>query len=174
MPTPRDSCRGIRRTYGACITTLASKGWVSILCIGLAVYIVAAFLIIQSVGTNYARVLLSKPTYIIFGVMLANWALAAVTIWKRFPNLLSICIFVYNCLGHWSLVSFIILICYGPSMLPGGYMAYIVSGLIPGCIGLMIVVDIMRSVRARLFREIELATRSTDVELAARPTDNVV
>lgn len=53
-------------------------------------------------------------------------------------------------------------------------MAYIVSGLIPGCIGLMLAVDIMRSVRARLFREIELADRPTEVELAARPTDNVV
>lgn len=174
MPAPRDSCRGIRRTYGACITTLASKGWVSILCIGLAVYIVTAFLIIQSVRNNYAYIVLSKPTYIIFGVMVANWALAAVTIWKRLPNLLTLCIFVYNCLGHWSLVSFIILICYGSSILSGGYMSYIVSGLIPGIIGLMLAVDIMRSVRARLFREIELAARPTDVELAARPTDNVV
>jgi hypothetical protein len=89
--------------------------------------------------------------YIILIILGLTWLLAGFTIFKKLPNLLTLSIFVYKCIAHWSLVSSLILVFYGVSILPRFFITYLFSGLFPLIVLLFFCGDIMRSIRTRIF-----------------------
>jgi len=77
--------------------------------------------------------------------------------WKVWPNVITFTIFIYNCLGHWSLVSFVILIFYGFGNLPVSFTLYLSAVLIPEVLLLLFCGDILQAKRAALFKELDPA-----------------
>jgi hypothetical protein len=115
-------------------------------------------MIYNSVYTSLIANMLSTSGYSVFGVLLVTWVIAVVSILKNMPNLLTIAIFVYTCLGHWSLISLTILVFYGlGNHLPGYILMYLCAILLPSIMLLQISGELMRAKRALMFKELEQA-----------------
>ena len=151
----RDFCKGLRKTYTACIQCLSRNPWIAFGCIGLPVYYLSGFIIAQHTRNINVANIFASPSYIILAILLISWLVAGITLWKSLPNLLTVCKFVFSCLAHWSLVSFCILIFYGISVLPAVYMQYLAAVLLPAVILLIVSSDVMRTVRTNMFAHIE-------------------
>jgi hypothetical protein len=71
------------------------------------------------------------------------------------PNLLTVTIFSYTSLAHWSIISFLILMVYGWGVLPVGVFAYLTAILIPGTLVLLFCGDLLRVRRRKMFQALE-------------------
>jgi hypothetical protein len=161
--TARDSCQGLRKTYNAVIEALASHRVVAGALIGLPVYFIVGFIIVQYAHTSYVRSVLSSGSFTLMGFLAASWIVACISIKKVLPNLLSVSIFVYTCIGHWSIISLLIMILYGWSLIPSILTSYITGGLIPIIALLIVCSDIMRCIRKQLFEKLAVPLPLPDV-----------
>ena len=155
MVNQTDYCKGPRFVYAAFLKFVASKSVIAGLASGFTVFVVTTFIILQNIYNRAVFDIFSKPTLGIYFVLLASWFLCVLSIWRIMPNLLTFVIFVHNCLGHWSLVSFLLLLLYGNSALPIYYITYIIYGLIPGYLSLIVTVDLLRTLQTNMFAYLE-------------------
>lgn len=158
MNSSRDACVSLRKTYNAILNALTAWSWMAGVVAGAPVLYSIGFLIYNSVRPSYIASLLSTSGYSVFGILLFAWLIAMISIWKVLPNLLTFTIFIYTCLGHWSLVSFVILIFYGFHNLPGSYILYLCTILLPSILLLLFSGDLMRAKRKAMFHAIESST----------------
>jgi len=148
--THRDLCKGVRETYNSFLKVLSSNDKIAFFISGVPIYFISFFLIGHNVNARVTSSL-SYPSYIILVILGLTWLLAGFTIFKKLPNLLTLSIFVYKCIGHWSLISSLILVFYGVSILPRFFITYLISGLFPLIVLLFFCGDIMRTVRTRMY-----------------------
>jgi len=174
-----NACVSLRKTYTAILGALTAWSFMAGIIAGLPVIYFISFLIYNSINPSYIASLLSTSGYSVFGVLLFAWLIAILAICKNIPALLTFTIFIYNCLGHWSLVSFVILIFYGFSNLPGSYILYLSSILIPSILLLLFSSDLMLEKRSSMFRELErpvlpiVTSASTAPVMPPSPGDNM-
>jgi hypothetical protein len=159
----RDLCKGVRGTYNSLLKILSINDKISFFLSGVPIYFIAIFLMAHNINASVSNSL-SYPSYIILIILGMTWLLAGFTIFKKLPNLLTVSIFVYKCIGHWSLVSSLILIFYGVSILPRFFITYLVSGLFPLIVLLFFCGDIMRSVRTRMYSLINNETGNSGLQ----------
>ena len=161
----QDLFKGLRTAYNTLIQFLASNGSVAIALCGSPAYYMITFAMYQSINhaSNPATYAFSSSSYTLFGILFLFWILALISVWKLLPNLLTVSIFVFTCIGHWCLVSGAIMVFYGWSQLPYIYTSYLLSGLLPSILLLLISGDILRGVRKRFYGLLEtpLATTGT-------------
>lgn len=159
MNRGRDACISLRKTYNGFLKLLTTWTWLAYIVSGLPVLYIMTFMVYNSVNVSYIGSLLSTSGYSVFGVLLVAWIVAVISIWKNLPNLLTLTIFIYTCLGHWSLVSLIVLIFYGFSNLPGSYIAYLCTALLPSILLLILSGDLMRKKRSLMFEALNSQSR---------------
>ena len=170
MNRGRDACISLRKTYNALLKLITTWNWLACIVAGTPVLYIISFMIYNSVSPSYIATLLSTSGYSVFGVLLAAWCIGAISIWKNLPNLLTLTIFIYTCLGHWSLVSFIVLIFYGFKNLPGSYLLYLCTALLPSILLLLFSGDLMRKKRAMMFEALATpAVAVNDIGSATAP-----
>ena len=158
MPsTARDCCKGPRAAYNAVLTLIASNNVVAIIVAGVPVYLLVGLSIVYSTQGNPGYILFASATYTIMTVLVLSWVLFGIATYKVYPNAMSVSIFLYTCLGHWSLVSIIVMFVYGVRYVPLGVLWYLLSNIFPLIFTLLICSDIMRCLRHRLFEEIQRA-----------------
>ena len=157
MNRGRDACVILRKTYNAFLRLITTWNWLACIVAGTPIIYLLSFMIYNSVYTSVIANMLSTAGYSVFGVLLVTWVIAIISILRNMPNLLTIAIFVYTCLGHWALVSFIILIFYGFSNLHGYILIYLCTILLPSIMLLLISGDLMRAKRAMMFQALALA-----------------
>lgn len=167
MNRSRDACVSLRKTYNGLLNALTAWRWLAALLGGLPVLYIFAFLLYNALHVTVYTSYLAGATYSMFGVLIFGWLLAILSIFCMYPNLLTISIFLYKCLGHWALVSFIILLFYGFSYLPAQLTAYLAAGIIPSIILLLFCADILRNQRSRMFKTIEEANAAAHNATAA-------
>ena len=155
MNRGRDACVSLRKTYNGFLKLIITWNWLACGVAGTPVLYILSFMIYNSVNISVVSRMLSTSGYSVFGVLLVAWAVGIVSILKNMPNLLTFPIFIYTCLGHWSLVSFIILIFYGFSNLPGSIISYMCAILLPSILMLLISGDLLRAKRAMMFKLLE-------------------
>ena len=156
MNRGRDACVSLRKTYNAFLRLIITWNWLACIVAGTPMIYLLGFLIYNSVYTSLMANMLSTSGYSGFGILLATWVIAVISILRNMPNLLTIAIFVYSCLGHWSLISLLILIFYGlGNHLPGYILMYLCAILIPSILLLLISGDLMRAKRLLMFRALE-------------------
>ena len=153
----QDLFKGLRTAYNTLIQFLASNGSVAIALCGSPAYYMITFAMYQSINyaSNPATYAFSSSSYTLFGILFLFWILALISVWKLLPNLLTVSIFVFTCIGHWCLVSGAIMVFYGWSQLPYIYTSYLLSGLLPSILLLLISGDILRGVRKRFYGLLE-------------------
>jgi hypothetical protein len=103
----QDLFKGLRTAYNTLIQFLASNGAVAITLCGSPAYYMITFALYQSINhpSNPATYAFSSSSYTLFGILFLFWILALISVWKLLPNLLTVSIFVFTCIGHWCLVS---------------------------------------------------------------------
>jgi len=155
MIQSRDMCVSIRKTYDAVLQGLTVHPILAGFVTSLPVLYSLCYLIYDyTTPTAYTRYIIGS-VWSLFGVMLLGWMLSVLSIWRIYPNLLSVGIFFYKCIGHWALVSFTILLFYGYSYLPTLLTSYISAGVIPMIVLLLFCADVMRAQRTRMFTDLE-------------------
>jgi len=153
MNRGRDACVSLRKTYNAFLRLIITWNWLACIVAGTPMIYLLGFMIYNSVYTSLIANMLSTSGYSVFGVLLVTWIIAVISILRNMPNLLTIAIFVYTCLGHWSLISLTILIFYGfGNHLPGTILLYLCAILLPSIMLLLISGDLMRAKRALMFQ----------------------
>ena len=158
MNRGRDACVSLRKTYNAFLRLIITWNWLACIVAGTPMIYLLGFMIYNSVYTSLIANMLSTSGYSVFGVLLVTWVIAVISILRNMPNLLTIAIFVYTCLGHWSLISLLILIFYGfGNHLPVTILLYLCAILLPSIMLLLISGDLMRAKRALMFRALEQA-----------------
>ena len=182
-----DCCRGLRKSYNASLRCLSAKKAVAIIVSGLPFWYLLAEAIyisveLRAVSGSWTPLM---PLFHIFqsfsGVasgtgwslvsfVLISWILGMISIWKTLPNLLSIAIFVYKCIGHWSLISFFILIFGGLSYAASSLLFLFAASLLPPILLLLYCADVMRSMRGRMYDEIEEVRAARDAAAPAAAT----
>ena len=165
MQRGRDTCRSIRKTYDAILKVLTAWRWLPAILVGIPVLYIIGFLIYSSAITSLLASFLSGTGYTIFGVLMLAWILAIISIWKTYPNLISVSVFIYKCIGHWSLVSFLILLFYGMHYGAAAHIYYLVAFLLPPILLLLFCADMMRATRTRMFSEMERAISPENVTI---------
>lgn len=154
MSSTVDRCKGCRATYNAVVRAIASNNIISILFAGIPNYILISLVASQF---TYVHSLFSSASYTILSVLLLAWIIAIISALRVYPNLLSVPIFVYKCLAHWSLVSLLIVMFYGWQFVSLGIMGSLLGALFPLILTLYVCGDVLERVRARLFADIERA-----------------
>jgi len=167
MDRSKDTCIGVRKTYDAILGFLISIPGGTIVVAASPVVYLLSFLTYNASHPSYISILLTTSGFSIFSVLIVAWIVAGVSIWKNMPNLLTVTIFVYTCLGHWSLVSFLVVMFYGFGNMPLSYSGYLCSILIPSVMLLLFSSDLMRVKRSAMFKE--LAATALAVEGATAP-----
>lgn len=161
MPsTARDCCKGPRAAYNAVLTLIASNSVVAGIVSGIPVYLLVSLSIVYATQGNPAFVLFSSASYTIMTTLVLAWVLFGVATYRIYPNLMFISIFLYTCLGHWSLVSLFVMFVYGARYVSVQAMWYLLSNFFPLIGTLLICGEVMRRVRQRLFDEIQRADAS--------------
>lgn len=166
MNRSRDACVSLRKTYNALLNGLTAWRWLAAILSGAPIIYLFAFLLYNSLHTSIYTYYLSGATYSMFGVLIFAWLLAILSIFCMYPNILTFSIFLYKCLGHWALVSFIILLFYGFTYLPAQLTAYMAAGIIPSIVLLLFCADLLRNQRSRMFKAIEDAEASLQAATA--------
>jgi uncharacterized membrane protein len=157
--TAVDRCKGCRATYKAIARAIASNNIISILFAGIPIYI-----LITLTASQFGYIvhsLFASASYTILAVLLLAWILSTVSTLRVYPNLLSVSIFIYKCLSHWSLVSAIIVVFYGWKYVPLQIMGQLLGTLFPLILSLYVCGDILERVRQRLFEAIEQTHTAT-------------
>ena len=156
----RDYCKGCRTSYNAILGLLSANTIVAIAITGIPNYILIA--LSASQWSYFAYSIYSSATYTILGFLLAAWIIASASMIRVYPNLLSVSVFIYKCLAHWSLVSLLIMSFYGWKYMPTHIVGSLLGTLFPLIISLYICGDVFVSVRKRLFLQIEQAHAIVD------------
>ena len=146
----RDYCSGLRKAYNGILSGLSSNNVLAILVAGAPFY----YLLAVSVYGSTARSLFGAATWIFMSVLFLAWILAAVAAWKTMPNLLSISVFIYTSMGHWCLVSSLIVIFYLSSQMQLSYTGYILGATMPSTALLLFCGDVLRALRRRMYERI--------------------
>ena len=146
----KDYCSGLRKAYNGILSGLSSNNVLAILVGGAPFY----YLLAVSVYGSTARSLFGTATWIFMSVLFLAWILAAVAAWKTMPNLLSISVFIYTSMGHWCLVSSIIVIFYLSSQMALTYTGYILGATMPSTALLLFCGDVLRALRKRMYERI--------------------
>ena len=161
----RDYCKGCRSTYNAILGLLSQNNVLATIIAGLPNYILIG--LCASQWSYFAYSIYSSATYTILAFLLLAWIISIISIFKVYPNLLTVSIFVYKCLAHWSIVSLLIMIFYGWKYVPMQIVGSLLGTLFPLIISLFLCGDVLVSVRRRLFTIIETAqAHATHVETA--------
>jgi hypothetical protein len=166
--TAVDRCKGCRATYNAIVRAIASNNIISILFAGIPNYILIT--LSASQFTYYVHSIFASASYTILAVLLLAWILAIISALHVYPNLLSVSIFMYKCLAHWSLVSLVIVVFYGWTYVALGVMGSLLGTLFPLILSLYVCGDVLERVRQRLFGVIEqtaTATATVDASFGA-------
>lgn len=165
-----DRCKGCRAAYNAIIRAIGSNNIISILFSDIPNYLLISF-----AATRFFVVhsLFTSASYTIMSVLLVAWILAIISTLRVYPNLLSVSIFVYKCLAHWSLVSLLIVLFYGWQFLAVSIMGSLLGTLFPLILTLYVCGDVLHRVRARLFTDIQRlsATAVVDSSFSTGPSD---
>jgi hypothetical protein len=153
----RDFCKGLRATYGATLQFLAANGWLIGVVSGLPSYtLIVAMINIHSSSPQYfVADIIGRGLYVLFTLITLVWFLGLLSVWRVLPNLLTVTIFSYTSLAHWSIISFLILMVYGWGVLPVGVFAYLTAILIPGTLVLLFCGDLLRVRRRKMFQALE-------------------
>ena len=152
MPA-QDFCVSLRKTYGAILHFLTANAAVAGVVSSVPPIYILGFMIYNSTSHTpfiYASYMTGSG-YSIFGVLGAAWLLACLSIWKMMPNLLTLSIFVYKCLGHWAFVSFVIVLFYFTHYAGIKVTAYLAAGLLPPVLLLLFAADVMRAQRTKMY-----------------------
>jgi hypothetical protein len=153
-----DDCKPIRKTYDAVLKLLASNHYVAMFVTSCPILYIFVYVVSNSVSGSVGAFgilsYLNNIGYTIFGVLLLAWAVGCASIWKKMPNLLSLGIFVYKCIGHWTLVSFVMIVLYVTSYAGVRVTGWLTMGFLPSIVLLLFAADVMRAVRHRLFEEL--------------------
>lgn len=157
--TAVDRCKGCRATYNAIVRAIASNNIISILFAGIPNYILIT--LSASQFTYYVHSIFASASYTILAVLLLAWILAIISALRVYPNLLSVSIFMYKCLAHWSLVSLVIVVFYGWTYVALGVMGSLLGTLFPLILSLYVCGDVLERVRQRLFGVIEQTHAAT-------------
>lgn len=158
--TARDRCKGLRATYTAVITFLSSNNIVAILFTGIPLYMMIGWSTTDLTMLPY----ISGFIYLLLTLIAIAWVIAWISIFRIYPNLLSVTVFVYKSLAHWSLVSILMMLFYGWSYLPLYLYGKLLAALTPLIVSLYICGDVLRGVRQRLFAAIETAQAAAPQE----------
>lgn len=163
MPA-RDYCKGLRGFYKALTDLLATNNIVAMLFGGIPLYMMIGWSTTDLTKLPY----IGGFIYLILVLIALSWLIAGVCMWRLYPNLLSVSIFVYNSLAHWALVSILMVLFYGWSFLPFQVFGRVLGALLPLIAALYICGDVMVKVRRGLFATIETsrATAITDEMVA--------
>ena len=156
---PHDFCVSLRKTYGAILHFLTANALVAGIVGSIPPMYILGFMIYNSTSTTpfiYASYMTGSG-YSIFGVLGAAWLLACLSIWKMMPNLLTLSIFVYKCLGHWAFVSFVIVLFYFTHYAGIKVTAYLAAGLLPPVLLLLFAADVMRTQRTKMYAALAAA-----------------
>jgi hypothetical protein len=158
----KDLCKGVRTTYVACLNFLAANGWAAAVLSGLPTYtLIVAMINIHSSSPQYfVADIIGRGLYVLFTIITLTWLIGLLSLWRMLPNLLTLTIFSYTALAHWSIVSFLILMVYGWGVLPLQVFAYLTAILIPGTIVLLLCGDLLRIRRQLMFKAIEASVSS--------------
>lgn len=157
--TAVDRCKACRATYNAIVRVIASNNIISILFTGIPNYILIT--LSASQFSYYMHSIFASASYTILAVLLLAWILAIISALRVYPNLLSVSIFIYKCLAHWSLVSLVIVIFYGWQYVALGVMGSLLGTLFPLILSLYVCGDVLERVRQRLFGVIEQTHAAT-------------
>jgi hypothetical protein len=168
----RDLCKGVRETYNSLLKVLSVNDRIAFFLSGFPIYFISFFLIGHNIKEKRSNAL-SYPSYIILIILGLTWLLAGFTIFKKLPNLLTVSIFIYKCIGHWSLVSSLILVFYGVSILPRFFITYLISGLFPLIVLLFLCGDIMRTIRTRMYTLFNETGTNSEIPRGLSGSDSV-
>jgi hypothetical protein len=113
MPAPqiKDGCVFVRDAYNGFLNLCGSNRWVSTFMFGGPVYWFMGCIIYYSKiwGDGNYRNTVASPAYTILAILMFSWCLAIFSVFRFWPNLLSISIFIHESFGHWCLVSLMML-----------------------------------------------------------------
>ena len=157
--TAVDRCKGCRATYNAIVRAIASNNIISILFAGIPNYILIT--LSASQFGYFVHSIFTSASYTILAVLLLAWILSIISALRVYPNLLSVSIFIYKCLAHWSLVSLVIVVFYGWQYVALGIMGSLLGTLFPLILSLYVCGDVLERVRQRLFGVIEQTHAAT-------------
>ena len=165
----KDNCKGIRKTYNAFMALCASNNYIASLLISFPLIYYLTIIGLQNYYTSPHIYMITNTSYGFVSVLVVAYCLALLCVFKTMPNLLTISIFVFKAFGYWMLISFMILIFYGFSILPSIISKYISLIIIPEIILLMFSANIMREIRTKMFKKLE--TQAVNNNLAVIVTD---
>lgn len=172
---PYDKCKGLRKTYSAVLNYLTSNRVVLLFMAGLPQIYILTFMIVNSTMPSafvYSNNI-SGTGFSIFAILFVMWILALYSIIKTMPNLLSLSIFIYKCLAHWSLVSNIIVLVYMSQYIGARITGYLTIGFLPPTLLLLFTADILRTQRAKMYQQLEQPTL-TEQAIGSEFTDSTV
>jgi len=148
--SPVDRCSGLRKSYNALLKLCASNNVGAAILSGLPFYYVLCVSVYQSVDRIFLQAIFGSSVWIFTSILLISWLIACLAIWKTLPNLLSVSVFVYTAMGHWCLISGLIVLFYVSSQVPLYVTGYLLSAMVPSIGFLLLSGDILRAV-ARTF-----------------------
>ena len=148
--SPSDYCSGLRKAYNGILSGLSSNNILASIISGGPFY----YLLGVSIYGSAARSLFGTAAWIFMSILFLAWILAALAAWKTMPNLLSISVFIYTSMGHWCLVSSLIVIFYMSSQMALAYTGYILAATMPSTALLLFCGDVLRALRRRMYERI--------------------
>ena len=141
-----DTCKPIRKTYDAVLKLLAANNYVAMFLASCPVLYIFGYVVSNSVSSNVGAFgilyYLNSIGYTLFATLLLAWAVGCVSIWKKMPNLLTVGIFVYKCIGHWALVSFVIIVFYVTSYAGSWVAGWLTTGFLPSVVLLLFTAEL--------------------------------
>jgi hypothetical protein len=162
MPaTARDYCKGPRAFYKSFTTLISTNSIVALLFAGIPLYIMIGWATTDLTQLPY----IGGFIYLLLVLIAIAWIIAGVCMWRIYPNMLSVSVFVYTSLAHWAFVSILMVLFYGWSFLPFQLFGRVMGALLPLIATLYVCGDALVEVRKRLFTTIANAqSTATAVE----------
>lgn len=162
-----DYFRGCRKAYAGILKAVAANNIIALLLVGSPIYYILGLSLsfLNQQNRYYYLENYMKVGWSFMGVLMGAWLVAAFALWKVMPNLLTLSIFVYKSIGYWCLVSACIAIVNIQSNIYEGILSYILWGLFPSVIILLMCGDILRSARSRMYETLESPTRTPELPI---------
>lgn len=151
----RDCCAPCRKGCNGFLGILTANRSLAALIAGGPVLYTLGFVIYYAVNPFPYMAYVTTPAFILFGFIVTAWILAIISLSCKYPNSLTISIFVYKALGHWALVSFLLLLFYGFAQLGSAFDSFLVGGILPQIALLLFCSEVMMASRSRMFRDFE-------------------
>ena len=162
MTRGNDLCLSLRKTYNAVINLVARYAKVAHIITIIPIIYILVFMIVNTTQNIFIySSYLTGSGFTIFTVLLIAWLISILSVWKIMPNLLTISIFVYKCLAHWALVSFLIILFYISQWVPTQVTGYFIILFILPIISLLFASDVMRAQRSNLYEILNRPIEST-------------